>query len=127
MTLPKICAVLIMCSLVLLILSRTEKELSTVLSISIYVSFTTYTITRFYTIFETFSDFLEKFNLFDAENIFKISGILIISSIAIYVCDTSGQKGLASNIETLCMIEVLILFFPTFKSIFLKIINLIGE
>lgn len=71
--------------------------------------------------------YIKNIEFLDFDLFLKICGLIIISSISITICENLEQKGIASAIELIATVEMLILFLPLIKEFIGKILYIIGE
>ena len=125
MEFTEICAIIIFFSSVILIFSKTEKELSVIVSSTVFIIFMIYSVSRLGGFLETVAPFIETIEIIDSKVLLKILGIAIISIIAVSICDTSGQKGMAVAIEIISTVEILTVVFPVIKEMTINLLNIV--
>ena len=122
----KICAFSILTSALLLLISNREKELSSTISITVFLSVMIYTVTRVNEVLKWFIPYIQSISIIDSEILIKILGLSILSFVSVSICESIGQKGISLSIEILTTIEILSVIYPTIKSLTesaLKILN----
>ncbi len=122
----KICAFSILSSALLLLISNREKELSSTISITVFLSVMIYTVSRINEVLKWFVPYLESINIINTDILIKILGISILSFVSVSICESIGQKGIALSIEILTTIEILAVFYPTIKSLTDNILNILN-
>ena len=122
----QISALLLILSLLMLIFSKSEKELSVLISVVVFIVCMTYAISRTIELSGMLKSVIENINSVGINAILKIFGIITLSSIAIFVCNSAGQTVFSYIIEILSTIESLIISFPIIKELFLKILKMVG-
>ncbi len=122
-----ICAIAAICSTVVLMIAKGEKELSLLLSTVIYILVMIYAITRTGAFFDAVKEGIGVVSIPNMDLILKCGGIGIISSITAVICENSGQKGMACAIETLAVIEIIGLCVPLGAELLDFVYKLLGE
>ena len=122
----KICAFSIIFSSLLLLISGREKELSSAISSAIFITVVLFVITRAAEMVKSIVWVLESIDVIESEIIIKICGICILSFVSCSICESAGQKGIASSIEMLSAVEILIIFYPTVKKLTDNILGLLN-
>lgn len=127
MSFVQFCATLIICSATILIFSHSEKELTIIISSSLYIIVMIFIMTRIEDFINKAIPYIKNIEFLDFDLFLKICGLIIISSISITICENLEQKGIASAIELIATVEMLILFLPLIKEFIGKILYIIGE
>lgn len=124
----KICGIAAICCAAILLFAGREKELTTLISLLLYILVMLYAISRVGELFTAlrtyihFEDMSAHFSLF-----LKAGGIAVIGGIASTVCEGSGQKGAARAIDLLTVLEILYVSMPIVKELLEKIWIMFGE
>ena len=71
--------------------------------------------------------YISNISFFDFDILLKIGGISVICAVTSSICESTGQKGLASAIETVAVVEIIVLILPTVKETLSKILSIIGD
>lgn len=122
-----ICALLIICSMSILIFSKSEKELTVIISSALYIIVMIYAIANIGQLIDNLRQYVSGTSFLNFEIILKIGGISIISAITSSICESAGQKGTANAIETVAMVEIIILLLPILKETLTSIFDILGE
>ena len=123
-----ICSVLALCSAALMILSGREKELVVLISSLIYVVAIVYVLSKATSIVKSSSLFFDKAeNVLPIKYIMQAGGAAIFGTVTSSVCEDVGQKGVSRAIETLTVMEMLLIFVPMGKSLFENLFNVFFE
>lgn len=127
MTFINVCALLIICSLSVLIFSNKERELTVIISSALYIIVMIYAVTNVGQLFKMLEQYISNISFFDFDILLKIGGISVICAVTSSICESTGQKGLASAIETVAVVEIIVLILPTVKETLSKILSIIGD
>ncbi len=127
MNFADICAFTVVFSSILLIFSKTEKELANVISSVLFISVMLLIIIRFEAIIEPLIPIFEAVKILDSQTLLKILGICFLTLISVTVCEAVGQKGMVVAIEVFSTVEIISAFFPYIKEIFFKVLEFAGE
>lgn len=127
MTFINICALLIICSMSIIIFSKSEKELTLIISSALYIIVMIYAVTYIGQLIESLRQYFNDISYLDFDLLLKIVGISIISAVTSSVCESTGQKGMASAIETIAIVEIIILLKPFLRETLASIFDIIGD
>ena len=123
-----ICAFAAICSSLVLMISKSEKELATLISAALYIIIMIFVITRTGTILEAVkAHFNHVLNIQHFKQLIKCAGIAILSTVASSICNEIGQKGISSAIDVFAVIEILYITTPLIFELFTKLTSLIGK
>lgn len=127
MTFINICALLIICSMSIMIFSKSEKELTLIISSALYIIVMIYAVSHIGQLIESLRQYFNDIRYLDFDLLLKIGGISIISAVTSSVCESTGQKGMANAIETIAIVEIIILLEPFLKETLSSVFDIIGD
>ena len=123
-----ICAFVCICSSLIILISKREKELSVLISSVIYILVMLYVITCLNGILDSVKSHLNGLNSYPGLNLLiKMCGIGIMSATASCICEGEGQKGLSIAVEIFAMVEILRYGLPLVFELFSNALKLLGE
>lgn len=119
-----ICSVLALCSAALMILSGREKELVVLISSLIYVVAIVYVLSKVSSLIKVSSTFFDKANeVLPIKYIMQAGGAAVFGTVTSSVCEDVGQKGVARAVETLTVMEMILIFAPIGKKLFENLLD----
>ena len=123
-----ICAFTCICSSIILLVSKREKELSVLISSALYILVMIYGISVLSNFLSMLKDKINGYNSIpNLEILINVCGIGLISSIASSICESEGQKGLSLAIEFFATVDILKVGLPIVFELFSQAISLLGE
>lgn len=122
-----ISVIVVVCSLAVLIILKSDKELSIVVSAALYIIAMLYAVTEIGDVIGNLKEFVSKYDIPDLAVLLRVCGIAFVSTITSYVCEEAGQKGLATVVDVLAVVEIFKRVMPVFTEMFFEFANLLGD
>lgn len=122
-----ICGALSLSSAVILILSKKEKELSSLVSALIFIIAFIYVITKCREMWTAANSFVSLYGDYvPIDYIIKAGGIALLATVTSVICEEVGQHGIAKIAEILAVIEILHIAFPVCQEYLEKVFGVLG-
>lgn len=124
----RVCGIAVVCCAGALLLSARERELSTLISVVVYLSVAAYAVTRLGELLSGVRSFLYARDLpLDTGLLLRGGGVALTAAIASSVCENVGNKNAARAIDALAVTEILLLGAPTLYDMLGKLLKIFGD